>query len=85
MLFSDWLEHLGGQNRMSPVVDVFFGVRGTSVSADHAYVLYGAVARAWKRATMLGSINRTKSDYISFVAPMIRVDCSCSARARASD
>jgi CRISPR-associated protein Cas6 len=45
VLFSDWLEHLAGQNRMSPVVDVFFGVRGTSVSADHGYALYGAVAR----------------------------------------
>jgi CRISPR-associated protein Cas6 len=31
---------------MDPVVDIFFGVRGNGVSADHGYVLYGAVARA---------------------------------------
>ena len=31
---------------MSPIVDVFFGVRGSRVSADHGYALYGAVARA---------------------------------------
>jgi CRISPR-associated protein Cas6 len=30
---------------MNPVVDVFFGVRGSHVSADHGYALYGAVAR----------------------------------------
>ena len=30
---------------MGPVVDIFFGVRGNGVSADHGYVLYGAVAR----------------------------------------
>jgi CRISPR-associated protein Cas6 len=30
---------------MTPIVDVFFGVRGSHVSADHGYALYGAVAR----------------------------------------
>lgn len=30
---------------MDPVVDIFFEVRGNGVSADHGYVLYGAVAR----------------------------------------
>jgi CRISPR-associated protein Cas6 len=30
---------------MTPIVDVFFGVRGSRVSADHGYALYGAVAR----------------------------------------
>jgi CRISPR-associated protein Cas6 len=30
---------------MGPIVDIFFGVRGSSVSADHGYVLYSAVTR----------------------------------------
>jgi CRISPR-associated protein Cas6 len=30
---------------MGPIVDIFFGVRGSRVSADHGYALYGAVAR----------------------------------------
>jgi CRISPR-associated protein Cas6 len=30
---------------MDPMIDVFFGVRGSRVSADHGYALYGAVAR----------------------------------------
>jgi CRISPR-associated protein Cas6 len=30
---------------MDPVVDVFFGVRGSRVSTDHGYALYSAVAR----------------------------------------
>jgi CRISPR-associated protein Cas6 len=30
---------------MNPIVDVFFGVRGSHVSADHGYALYGALAR----------------------------------------
>ena len=30
---------------MDPIIDVFFGVRGSRVSADHGYALYGAVAR----------------------------------------
>jgi CRISPR-associated protein Cas6 len=30
---------------MGPVVDIFFGVRGNGVFADHGYALYGAVAR----------------------------------------
>jgi hypothetical protein len=33
------------QNRMGPIVDIFFGVRGSRISADHGYVLYGEVAR----------------------------------------
>jgi hypothetical protein len=34
----------------------------------------------WKPAKMLGCIDWTKLDYISFVAFMVRVDGSCSAR-----
>jgi CRISPR-associated protein Cas6 len=30
---------------MDVIVDLFFGVRGSRVSADHGYALYGAVAR----------------------------------------
>jgi CRISPR-associated protein Cas6 len=30
---------------MTPSVDILFGVRGSRVSADHGYALYGAVAR----------------------------------------
>jgi CRISPR-associated protein Cas6 len=30
---------------MGPIVDIFFEVRGSRVSADHGYALYGAVAR----------------------------------------
>jgi CRISPR-associated protein Cas6 len=30
---------------MDPIIDVFFGVRGSRVSADHGYALYGALAR----------------------------------------
>jgi CRISPR-associated protein Cas6 len=30
---------------MAPIIDVFFGVRGSRVSVDHGYALYGAVAR----------------------------------------
>ena len=30
---------------MAPIVDIFFEVRGSRVSADHGYALYGAVAR----------------------------------------
>ena len=30
---------------MGPIVDIFFGVRGGCVSADHGYALYGAAAR----------------------------------------
>jgi hypothetical protein len=30
---------------MGPIVDIFFGVRGSCVSADHGYALYGAVTR----------------------------------------
>jgi hypothetical protein len=29
---------------MGSIVDVFFGVRGSRVSTDHGYALYGAVA-----------------------------------------
>jgi CRISPR-associated protein Cas6 len=29
----------------APIVDIFFGVRGSRVSADHGYALYGALAR----------------------------------------
>jgi hypothetical protein len=34
---------------------------------------------------LLGSINWTKSDYMFFVAPMMGMDGSCSARAHVSD
>jgi CRISPR-associated protein Cas6 len=30
---------------MAPIIEVFFGVRGSRVSVDHGYALYGAVAR----------------------------------------
>jgi CRISPR-associated protein Cas6 len=30
---------------MGDIIDIFFGVRGSHVSADHGYALYGAVAR----------------------------------------
>jgi CRISPR-associated protein Cas6 len=30
---------------MNPIVDVFFGVRGSHISVDHGYALYGAIAR----------------------------------------
>jgi hypothetical protein len=36
---------------MTPIVDVFFGVRGSRVSADHGYALYGAVARVLEYKT----------------------------------
>ncbi len=39
----------------------------------------------WRPAEMLGSINWTTSDYMFFVAPMMGMDGSCSARAHVSD
>ena len=71
---------------MGPVVDIFFGVRGSRVCCEITVTRsMGQSPAFWKREKKLGSINWTKSDYISFEALMISVDGSCSARARVSD
>jgi hypothetical protein len=71
------------------LIDIFFGVRGSRVSVDHGYALYGAVAAFWKRTTpsrtMAGCIIQIKSECTSFAAPMVRTDGFCSVHAQVSD
>jgi hypothetical protein len=68
---------------MSLLLDIFFGVQGKGVSADHGYALYGAVARVLE--TPEDAWLHQLDEVGFFVAAIVRTVGSCLGRARVSD